>query len=166
VIDEFYGPLENALATAEKTVGRIELTKPEPEFTGEMCPESGHPLVIREGRFGKFIACSGFPACRYTRPLVTSLGVECPQCGQGEIVEKKSKKGRTFYSCNRYPDCDYSTWDRPVPMPCPKCGGMMTIMGRAQSASGPQRVKCTRCGHVGEWDGSVPEEKVYVAQGA
>jgi DNA topoisomerase-1 len=166
VIGEFYGPLETALALAEKTVGRIELTKPEPEYTGEMCPDSGHPLVIREGRFGKFIACSGFPACRYTRPVVTSLGVECPQCGQGEMVEKKSKKGRTFYSCSRYPDCDYSNWDRPVPMPCPKCGGMMTVMGRAQSASGPQRVKCTRCGTIAEWDGSVPEERLYVAKGA
>ncbi len=168
VISEFYGPLESALAQAEKSVGRIELSRPEPEKTGELCPESGDPLVIRESRFGKFIACSGFPKCRYTRPIVNSLGVECPQCGQGEMVEKKSKKGRLFYSCSRYPECDFSTWDKPVPLPCPQCGGLMTVMGRAQNANGIQKVKCVRCGHVAEYNGSVPQEaeKVFVAQGA
>ena len=108
VINEFYGPLETALSTAEATVGRIELSRPEPERTGELCPESGHELVIRESRFGKFIACSGFPKCRYTRPIVVSMGVECPQCGQGELIEKKSKRGKLFYSCSRYPTCSYA----------------------------------------------------------
>ncbi len=129
-------------------------------------PNCGHELVIRESRFGPFIACSGFPKCRYTRPIVVSLGVECPQCGQGQIIEKKSKKGRVFYSCSRYPDCDFSLWERPVPLPCPQCGGLMTVMGRTQRQEGPQKVKCTRCGYITEWDGSVPEEKVYVAKGA
>jgi DNA topoisomerase I len=164
VIDEFYGPLESALAEAETRVGRIEVARPEPQKTGELCPESGHELVIREGRFGSFIACSGFPKCRYTRPIVVSMGVECPQCGQGELVEKKSKKGRVFYSCSRYPDCDFSMWDRPVPLPCPNCGGVLAVMGRTQRSEGPQRVKCIRCGHITEWSGSVPEEKVYVAR--
>ncbi|MGA7732317.1 MAG: type I DNA topoisomerase [Chloroflexia bacterium] len=168
VISEFYGPLETALAIAEKSVGRIEVARPEPEKVGELCPESGHELVIRESRFGPFIACSGFPKCRYTRPIVVSMGVECPQCGEGELIEKKSKKGRVFYSCSRYPNCDFSTWDRPVPLPCPQCGGLMTVMGRTQKQDGPQKVKCTRCGHVAEWDGKAPEEqeKVYVAKGA
>jgi DNA topoisomerase-1 len=95
---------------------------------------------------------------------VQSLGVECPQCGKGEIIEKKSKKGRVFYSCSRYPDCDFSTWEKPVPLPCPNCGGLMTVMGRAQRQDGVQRVKCIRCGHIAEWNGSVPEEKVYTAR--
>ncbi|HEY0069823.1 MAG TPA: type I DNA topoisomerase [Chloroflexia bacterium] len=166
VISEMYGPLEENLANAEKSVGRIDVARPEAEKTGELCPESGHELVIRESRFGPFIACSGFPKCRYTRPIVVNTGVECPQCGQGHIIEKKSKKGRVFYSCNRYPDCDFSTWEKPVPLPCPNCGGLMTVMGRTQRQDGAQKVKCTRCGHITEWDGTAPEEKVYVARGA
>ncbi|MDQ5824494.1 MAG: type I DNA topoisomerase, partial [Chloroflexota bacterium] len=154
VISEMYGPLEENLANAEKTVGRIEVSRPEAEKTGELCPESGHDLVIRESRFGPFIACSGFPKCRYTRPIVVGTGVECPQCGQGQIIEKKSKKGRVFYSCSRYPECDFSTWEKPVPMPCPNCGGLMTVMGRTQRQDGVQKVKCVRCAHVAEWDGT------------
>ncbi|MDQ6693726.1 MAG: type I DNA topoisomerase [Chloroflexota bacterium] len=166
VVSQFYAPLESSLAEAETKVGRIEVSRPEPERTGELCPESGHDLVIRESRFGPFIACSGFPKCRYTRPIVVSTGVDCPQCGQGQIIEKKSKRGRVFYSCSRYPACDFSSWERPVPVPCPECGGMMTVMGRAQKQDGPQKVKCTRCGHISDWDGTSVEEQVYVAQGA
>ncbi len=166
VVSQLYGPLESALAEAEKSVGRIEIARPEPEKTGELCPESGHELVIRESRYGPFIACSGFPKCRYTRPIVVSTGVECPQCGQGELVEKKSKKGKVFYSCNRYPECDFSVWDKPVPLPCPNCGGLMTVMGRTQRQGGAQKVKCVRCGQIAEWNGSLPEEKVYMAKGA
>src|SRR5688500_12810844 len=167
VISEMYGPLESALAEAELKVGRIEVSRPEAVPTGEMCPESGHPLVIRESRYGQFIACSGFPKCRYLRPIVVSLGVECPQCGQGQVIEKKSKRGRVFYSCDRYPTCDFSVWDKPVPLPCPQCGSLMTVMGRTQKADGPQSVKCTKCGHIARWDASQPvEEKVYVAKGA
>lgn len=169
VISEFYAPLEAALAKAEVSVGRIEVARPEPTRTGETCPQCGeHELVIRESRFGPFIACSGFPKCRYTRPIVVSTGVECPKCGQGMLIEKKSKKGRVFYSCSRYPECDFSTWDKPVPVPCPSCGGLMTVMGRTQNGNAPQKVKCTVCGTIAEWDGTAPEEveKVYVARGA
>ena len=110
----FLRPLrERADRRPRSSVGRIEVSRPEPQKTGELCPESGHELVIRESRFGPFIACSGFPKCRYTRPIVVSMGVECPQCGQGQIIEKKSKKGRVFYSCSRYPDCDFSLWEKP-----------------------------------------------------
>ncbi len=166
VVSELYGPLERGLAEAEQKVGRIDLAKPEPQKTGELCPESGHELVIRESRYGPFIACSGFPKCRYTRPIVVSTGVECPQCGQGQMIEKKSKKGRIFYSCSRYPDCDFSTWEKPVPTPCPECGSLMTVMGRTQRQDGAQKTKCTKCGHIGEWDGKAQEETVYMAQGA
>jgi DNA topoisomerase-1 len=169
VISEFYAPLEAALARAEVSVGKIDVARPEPQRTGETCPLCGeHELVIRESRFGPFIACSGFPKCRYTRPIVVSTGVECPKCGQGMLIEKKSKKGRVFYSCSRYPECDFSTWDKPVPLPCPKCGGLMTVVGRTQNGSAPQKVKCTVCGTIAEWDGIPPQEveKVYVARGA
>ena len=169
VISEFYAPFEAALASAEVSVGKIDVARPEPQRTGEICPQCGeHELVIRESRFGPFIACSGFPKCRYTRPIVVSTGVECPKCGQGMLIEKKSKKGRVFYSCSRYPECDFSTWDKPVPLPCPNCGGLMTVMGRTQNGSAPQKVKCTVCGAIAEWDGKAPEEveKVYVARGA
>jgi DNA topoisomerase I len=168
VIAEMYEPLERALAEAEKSVGRITVAKPEPERTGEMCPESGHELVIRQGRFGQFIACSGFPACKYTRPIVQGTGVTCPQCGEGQLVEKRSKRGKTFYSCSRYPQCEFSVWDRPVPLPCRECGGLMTVMGRTQRADGPQKVKCVKCGHIAEWSGKPPDEEEvrYVAKGA
>ena len=99
-------------------------------------------------------------------PIIVSLGVECPQCGEGQIIEKKSKRGKVFYSCSRYPQCDFSLWDKPVPMPCPECGGIMTVMGRTQRTDGPQKVKCTRCGHIAEWGGKEVEEQVYVAKGA
>ncbi|MEP6775314.1 MAG: type I DNA topoisomerase, partial [Chloroflexota bacterium] len=169
VISEFYAPLEAALARAEVSVGKIDVARPEPQRTGETCPLcQEHELVIRESRFGPFIACSGFPKCRYTRPIVVSTGVECPKCGQGMLIEKKSKKGRVFYSCSRYPECDFSTWDKPVPLPCPNCGGLMTVVGRTQNGSAPQKVKCTVCGTIAEWDGIPPQEveKVYVARGA
>jgi DNA topoisomerase-1 len=169
VISEFYAPLESALARAEVSVGKIDVARPEPQRTGETCPLcQEHELVIRESRFGPFIACSGFPKCRYTRPIVVSTGVECPKCGQGVLIEKKSKKGRVFYSCSRYPECDFSTWDKPVLLPCPNCGGLMTVVGRTQSGSAPQKVKCTVCGTIAEWNGVAPEEveKVYVARGA
>lgn len=174
VVSELYGPLERGLAEAETKVGRIDIAKPEAVKTGEICPESGHDLVIRESRFGQFIACSGFPKCRYTRPIVVSTGVDCPQCGLGQIIEKKSRKGRVFYSCSRYPDCDFSTWEKPVPTPCPQCGSLMIVTGRTQRADVAQKVKCTVCGHTEEWEAAVLPmemepaeiESVYIAQGA
>ncbi|HEY8368940.1 MAG TPA: type I DNA topoisomerase, partial [Thermodesulfobacteriota bacterium] len=84
-----------------------------------MCPESGHPLVVKRGRFGRFLACSGYPECRYTKTITT--GIACPQCGQGELAERRSKRGKTFFSCNRYPECTFALWDRPKPIRCPQC---------------------------------------------
>lgn len=100
--------------------GALEVV--EGEGTGETCPECGQAeLVIRKGRFGRFIACTRYPDCKYTRPVGT--GVTCPQPGcSGELVEKRSKAGRTFYACNRYPDCTFALWDRPIPRECPDCG--------------------------------------------
>lgn len=94
-----------------------ESMRPEPELIGEKCPECGRDLVIKRGRFGEFIACTGYPECRYTRKIVKSTGIKCPKCGDGELIRRKATKGkmagRFFYGCNRYPDCDYVTWKKP-----------------------------------------------------
>jgi DNA topoisomerase-1 len=92
----------------------------EDEPTDERCPSCGKPMVIKHGRFGKFIACSGYPECKTTKPV--TLGIGCPQCGTGELVERRSKRGRTFYGCAAYPGCKFVLWQRPIPEPCPQCG--------------------------------------------
>ncbi len=137
VLREFYGPFEQQLKTAEATMERAEV---QAQPIGEACPQCGHDLVLRNGRFGKFIACSNYPECRYTRPLVVKTGVTCAKCKQGDLVERRSKKGRTFYGCDRYPACDFVVWQRPVPIPCPDCGGLVTQAGK-------ERGRCTVCGH-------------------
>ncbi|MCL6432213.1 MAG: topoisomerase DNA-binding C4 zinc finger domain-containing protein, partial [Anaerolineae bacterium] len=136
VLREFYGPFERRVLEAEREMPRVQL---EVEETGDVCEKCGHPMVVRHGRFGKFIACSNFPACRNTRPYLTRLGVACPECG-GELVERRTRRGRTFYGCARYPECSYTMWKRPVPQPCPACGGLLAVERRGW-------LKCVRCGH-------------------
>ncbi len=92
----------------------------EDEATDERCPSCGKPMVIKHGRFGKFIACSGYPECKTTKPI--TLGIACPECGAGELVERRSRRGRTFYGCSAYPACKFVLWQRPIPEPCPRCG--------------------------------------------
>jgi DNA topoisomerase-1 len=111
--------------------------KTEPESAGRACPQCGNDLVIRFGRHGKFIGCSTFPECRYTEPWLEKIGVKCPKDG-GEIVERKTRKGRTFYGCANYPDCDYTSWQRPLPRACPHCGGLVVVTSR-------DLVTCTQC---------------------
>lgn len=82
-------------------------------------------MVYKMGRYGKFMACSNFPDCRNTKPIVKKIGVTCPKCGKGEIIERKTKKNRIFYGCDRYPECDFVSWDKPVGRKCPKCGDML-----------------------------------------
>jgi DNA topoisomerase-1 len=137
VLREFYSPLERQLEQASRTMERAEV---QDQPIGEACPECGHDLVLRFGRFGKFIACSNYPTCRYTRPFLVKTGVACPKCRQGELAERRSRKGRTFYGCDRYPACDFVVWQRPLPAPCPDCGGLVIQSGR-------DRGKCTVCGH-------------------
>jgi DNA topoisomerase-1 len=95
----------------------------EPTMSDQTCDKCGAPMLIKEGRYGKFLACSAYPACKNIQPLVKpkSLGITCPQCGEGELMEKKSRYGKIFYSCNRYPQCKYALWDLPIEEPCPKC---------------------------------------------
>lgn len=122
VIDEFYGGFTVSLAKAEAEMEKIEI-KDEP--AGEDCEECGSPMVFKMGRYGKFMACSNFPDCRNTKPIVKKIGVKCPKCQEGEIIERKSKKKRLFYGCDTYPSCDFISWDKPIPRSCPKCEGTL-----------------------------------------
>ena len=113
VLEDFYGGFSAALEKADQEAERVQ---PKVEETGEMCEECGKPLLLREGRFGKFIGCSGFPKCRNTKPYLDTIGVTCPQCGQGEVVRKRNKRRNVFYSCSRYPDCEFAS-SRPPAAP-------------------------------------------------
>ncbi len=134
VLREFYGPFEARVLQAEQEMPKVQM---EPEATGEVCEKCGHPMVIKVGRYGKFIACSNFPACRNARPFLVKLGVACPECG-GELVERRTRKGRTFYGCASYPQCSFSTWKRPVAQSCPSCGGLLIVARKGW-------LKCLRC---------------------
>jgi len=100
------------------------------KLTGEMCPECGRPLAKKHGRFGDFLACTGFPDCRYTRSIIKGTGVKCPKCG-GEIIQKTSRKGKPFFGCSNYPKCDQVYWYRPVDKKCPRCGSLLVQRGRS-----------------------------------
>jgi DNA topoisomerase-1 len=115
---------KNFVRDAEGTIKVVET-----EVTDEQCEVCGRPMQVRFGRYGKFLGCSGYPDCKTVRSLVRPVptGVACPDCGQGEIMEKRSRTGRTFYSCGRYPQCTFATWDRPVPEPCPQCNAPFVV---------------------------------------
>jgi DNA topoisomerase-1 len=121
IIGAFYSPFSVQVQQAEEKMPEMK-TGPEP--VGRPCPECGHDLVIRWGRYGKFISCSNFPDCRYTEAWLEKIGVRCPKDG-GEIVERKTRKGRVFYGCANYPNCDFTTWKRPLAVACPACGGVL-----------------------------------------
>ncbi|MCR2820731.1 type I DNA topoisomerase [Lederbergia panacisoli] len=122
IIDEFYKGFEINLKKAEIEMQEVEIKD---EYAGEDCENCGNPMVIKMGRFGKFMACSNFPDCRNTKPIVKQIGVKCPKCKEGNIIERKSKKKRIFYGCDRYPSCDFVSWDKPLERPCPKCSGAL-----------------------------------------
>lgn len=124
VLKEFYTPFEERLSYAAQ---HMPNRKPEPKQIGRDCPDCGDPLVLRSGRFGDFISCSNFPACRFTENIPIKLDMVCPVCQEGDVVEKRTKFARIFYGCSRYPDCEFASWQKPIPEPCPKCGGLLTI---------------------------------------
>ncbi len=128
VIHSFYEGFEEKL---ENAMANMEYLKVPPKESGEICEKCGRPMLIREGRFGPFLACSGFPDCKNSKPIQKKLGVKCPKCG-GEIIERKSKKGRIFYGCSNYPECDFVSWDPPTGVSCPKCGSPMTKKPKAK----------------------------------
>ena len=121
LLKEFYDPFAVTLEKADEAIGHVELPEEETDIP---CDKCGRMMVVKQGRFGKFLACPGFPDCRNTMPLLVDTGVECPKCG-GAIVERKSHRGRKFYGCKNYPECDYTTWDQPLQEKCPQCGAFM-----------------------------------------
>ncbi len=125
----FYAPFAEVLHKAEQSIVEVEMT---PEEIGEPCPRCGRPLVKRRGRFGEFIACSGYPECTYTRPV--GIGVRCPR-DAGEVVERRTRKGRVFYGCANYPACTFTSWDRPLGRPCPLCGQMLVAKRARRNAT-------------------------------
>jgi DNA topoisomerase I len=143
VIDGFYQDFEKQLLIAEKEMQKIEI-KDEP--AGEDCELCGNEMVFKMGRYGKFMACSNFPDCRNTKPIVKEIGVNCPKCKEGHIIERKSKKKRLFYGCDRFPECDFISWDKPLPRSCPKCDGLLV---EKKLKKGVQ-VQCTECDYKEE----------------
>ena len=133
-IREFYQPFAVQLERAEELMPEV---KSDPEPIGRACPDCGHELVIRFGRYGKFISCSNFPECRHTEAWLEKIGVSCPKDG-GDIVERKTRKGRNFYGCANYPNCDFTSWKQPLPTPCPACGGLLVIANKSQA-------QCLQC---------------------
>ncbi|MBI4296060.1 MAG: type I DNA topoisomerase [Chloroflexi bacterium] len=151
VVADFYKPLEKDLEKAATTIEKVKFE----EKTDELCPNCGKPLVIKMGRFGKFIACSGYPECRFTKPLQIKVGVKCPECG-GELLQRVSKKKRTFYGCSNYPKCTFTMNQRPLPQPCPKCGGLLVTYRQ-------NGTRCTKCEYRGKIE-SAKEEPVLAAK--
>ena len=121
LLREFYKPFSETLEKADEAIGHVELPVEVSDVKCELC---GRMMVVKQGRYGKFLACPGFPECRNTKPLLVDTGVKCPKCG-GSIVERKLRRGRVFYGCANYPKCDYVTWDQPQKEKCPKCGAFM-----------------------------------------
>lgn len=144
VLQDFYHPFKHQLHNASEHMPKVR----QEEFVGRDCPVCSNPLVIRYGRFGKFIGCSDYPNCRHTEPLLERMGISCPLCGKehgGEIVVRKSRKGRTFYGCTRFPDCDYTSWKRPLAQPCPNCNSLLIEQSRTTA-------QCSECGNTYRMD--------------
>lgn len=149
-VKDFYLPFQEALTKASEHIEKVTIAD---EPAGELCGSCGRPMVIKKSRYGRFIACSGFPQCRNKKAILTKIGVACPQC-RGEIVQRRGRRGRPFYGCSRYPDCNFATGQRPVPQPCPHCGGLLVLASRG----------CLRCLGCGE---QVPrQEREAQATGA
>ncbi|MGD9093595.1 MAG: type I DNA topoisomerase, partial [Anaerolineales bacterium] len=152
IVREFYGPFSEQVTRADEVIPEM---KTEPESIGRECPECGHDLVIRWGRYGKFISCSNFPECRYTEPWLEKIGVNCPQDG-GELVERRSRRGRIFFGCANYPECDFTSWKRPLPQPCPNCNGLLVQANK-------NHAQCTKCEERYHLDQIIPEDSVEAA---
>ena len=134
VLDKFYKEFEPSVENALE-----KMPKKEAEKTGETCPQCGHDLVIRKGKFGEFVACSNFPKCRYIKqePREDKIACDCPNCKDGKIIEKRSKRGKIFYGCNNYPSCKTAYWDKPIGEKCPNCGEMLVEK--------KNKIKCSSC---------------------
>ncbi len=138
VMREFYRPFEASLNYANEHMPEKRI---EPQKLGRACPLCGSELVLRDGRFGKFVSCSNFPTCRFTENHLERIGVVCPTCKEGDVVRKRTRKGRVFYGCSRYPECDFTSWSEPLKLSCPKCGGVLVAQNK-------HLARCLACGEV------------------
>ncbi|MEG0285154.1 MAG: type I DNA topoisomerase [Vagococcus sp.] len=138
VVDRFYKPFAIELEKAETGIEKVQL-KDEP--AGFDCEECGNPMLIKLGKYGKFYACSNFPDCRNTKAIVKKIGVTCPTCKEGDVIEKKTKKNRIFFGCDRYPECEFTSWDRPIGRDCPKCSHYLV----QKKVRGGQQIICSDC---------------------
>ncbi len=133
ILRTFYPPFEDMLRKALVNVEKVDMTQP----TDETCPNCGKPLVIKVGRFGKFLACSGYPECKTTMPFQVKTGIPCPECG-GELVERVNKRKQVFYGCSNFPQCRFTTSYKPLPQPCPECGKLLVLDRKGMA-------RCTAC---------------------
>lgn len=146
VVDGYYKPFSKEVDTAQEQIEKVQIKD---ELAGFDCEVCGSPMVVKMGKYGKFFACSRFPDCRNTQAIVKEIGVTCPKCGIGQIIERKSKRGRLFYGCSRYPDCDFVSWDKPVGRECPVChsflvekkikGGKQVVCPNGDYEEAPQK---------------------------
>ncbi|MGE5654836.1 MAG: type I DNA topoisomerase, partial [Bacillota bacterium] len=151
-IREFYGPFQHTVTEAEEKIGPLEIAD---EVSDTPCDLCGRMMVIKHGRYGPFLACPGFPDCKNTKPIVKSTGVACPKCG-GQLLERKSKKGRKFYGCENYPNCDFVSWEQPVSRSCSECGSK----AMSQKLNKRDNTITYRCLHEGcSFEETVPAEE-------
>lgn len=143
VLKSFYEGFEKDLKQVSKD--RTDY-KVKDKILDEKCPKCGHPLAEKHGRNGKFIGCTNFPECDFTKSIIKTTGVKCPECENGEIIEKVSKKGKRFYGCSNFPKCDYATWDPPIGEKCPKCGDLLVHKKNRST----DEIKCNSCDYVKE----------------
>jgi len=143
IIDEFYQDFAISLKKAEEEMEEVEIKD---EYAGEDCEKCGSPMVIKMGRFGKFMACSNFPECRNTKAIVKQIGVDCPLCEEGQVIERKSKNKRIFYGCDQYPKCEFVSWDKPINRKCPKCDHYLV----EKKIKKGMQVQCSECSYKEE----------------
>ncbi len=151
VLRHFYSPFEGMLRKASVNIDKVDMT----QTTNEICPNCGKPMVIKVGRFGKFLACSGYPECKTTMPLQVKTGIPCPECS-GELVERVNKRKQVFYGCSKFPQCHFTTSYKPLPQPCPKCGKLLVLDRNGWA-------KCTACSYkvkLSELESQKQKEKV------
>lgn len=146
IVDEFYKPLNDLIKIAEDNIGKITIEE-EIEETDIPCEKCGKNMIIKKGRYGKFLACPGYPECKNTKAIVEELDVACPKCG-GKVVVRRTKKGRVFYGCSSYPECNFVSWDKPTEEKCPECNSMLV----EKTTKNKKQLKCTneKCSYIKE----------------
>ena len=143
ILRDFYGPFKKELDDAAKMdrIKQKEIAAKDDDGNEILCEKCGRPMLVKSGRFGQFMACSGFPECRNTKPIVKPTGVKCPECG-GDIILRRGKSGKAFYGCSNYPKCGNSYWDKPINRKCPVCGKLLVEKHKKNTKYACSDVKC------------------------